>query len=232
MRAGDAAVRRWAIVDRSPSARAAAELLIRRREWRVSCALPTNLLDSRPLNDGLALPVRATLLLMPVRLVPCIRARPAALRLVYCRVEEIEGALMLGADDLLVEPWTTEELLARVHRAAALRRERLVREDAHRLLRRSGNRSLRASRVQQRMFELLLLNLGRVVDRATLHAHLSSAAHDESVSRAVDMAVCRLRPAAASLGVSIETVRGVGYRAVPARGDAERADDVDNVWNN
>lgn len=171
------------------------------------------LLDRRlPDGDGLALVAAAK-----------SRPAPPAIIILTARDEltdRIEG-LDAGADDYLVKPFALQELLARLR--AACRRAaagspseqidvgRLSFDMASREARVAG-RPLALARRELALLELLVRRAGRVVQRG----HLDSALYgmDTEVSgNALETQVSRLRRRLeeADAGVTLRTIRGVGY---------------------
>ncbi|MBY8847707.1 response regulator transcription factor [Saccharothrix longispora] len=158
-----------------------------------------------------------------------LRRRPGtAIITVTARGEERERVLglRLGADDYVVKPFGTAELLARVE--AVLRRTRAARaaEREHRghevvlgpLTLDPASREARVDGVPvpltRKEFDLLALLVGRagtVVSRDLIVDQVWQA-HWEAPSRTLDTHIAALR---GKLGdaVRIETIRGVGYRA-------------------
>jgi two-component system phosphate regulon response regulator PhoB len=156
-----------------------------------------------------------------------LRARPETERLpiimLTARGEESERVrgLATGADDFVVKPFSTPELLARVR--AMLRRARpevissllkvgdieLDRE-THRVKRRG--RDIKLGPTEFRLLEYLMSSPGRVYSRAQLLDGVWG--HDVYVDeRTVDVHVGRLRKAVNLSGMrdTIRTVRGAGY---------------------
>jgi two-component system, OmpR family, response regulator MprA len=127
--------------------------------------------------------------------------------------DRVEG-LDAGADDYLVKPFATEELLARVR--ALLRRGHTPGEllalgdltfDVRTRTARRGSRTLRLSGREADLLELLLRNPRRVVTRDQAVAQIW---HGATRANTVDRHVTNLRR---KLGEPplIETIRGVGF---------------------
>ena len=152
----------------------------------------------------------------------CRRARarglatPILLLTARDSISDRVGGLDAGADDYLVKPFATEELLARVR--ALLRRGRepaellacgdLVFEVATRTVRRGGH-EIALSEREADLLELLLRNQRQVVTREAALARVWGSAHAASAN-SVDRYVSYLRR---KLGEPplIETVRGAGF---------------------
>ncbi|MGO9171769.1 MAG: response regulator [Rhodomicrobium sp.] len=155
-----------------------------------------------------------------------VRARNIALPILILTAragihDRVKG-LRAGADDYLVKPFATEELLARVQ--ALLRRvpeapERSLKLGNLELILDNDGRHLLISGQPQIMpmrdlsiLEILLQRQGRVVSKALIADHISQGA--SSVSRnAIEVYVHRLRKSLEDRAatVSIETIKGVGY---------------------
>ena len=175
------------------------------------------LLDRRlPDGDGLAL-------------VAAAKSRPSPPAIIFLTARDevadrIEG-LDAGADDYLVKPFALQELLARL-RAASRRMTagtptepieigRLSFDVTHREARVAG-RPLALARRELALLELLVRRANRVVQRA----HLDSALYGmeaEVSGNALETQVSRLRRRLekADAGVTVRTIRGVGYMLQP-----------------
>ncbi|VVT32820.1 phosphate regulon transcriptional regulator PhoB [Rhizobium sp. EC-SD404] len=156
-----------------------------------------------------------------------LRARPETERLpiimLTARAEESERirGLATGADDYVVKPFSTPELMARVR--AMLRRAKpevissmlqsgdiTLDRDTHRVHRKG--REIRLGPTEFKLLEFLMSSPGRVYSRAQLLDGVWG--HDIYVDeRTVDVHVGRLRKAInlANMRDVIRTVRGAGY---------------------
>ncbi len=134
--------------------------------------------------------------------------------------EKVAG-IDAGADDYLVKPFHTEELLARLR--ALVRRSHglaspLLRQGDITLDTRTGTVTLKGVTVgltahEYRLLAYLMHRAGQVVSRSELVEHLYAQDFDRD-SNTVEVFVGRLRR---KLGAElIETVRGMGYRLLPA----------------
>lgn len=191
------------IIDHSSAAREAAALA-RVRSWSTSeCDVP-------PLAQY-AIIVSPVPYLSEVVQPPGTEPRAIG----YGPPEQINYAFFLGATDYLCEPWTVLELGARVD---------------HHLLRANNElgsvvtirgTSMVLSAREQELWHVFRRHGSGVVDRHTLERVVGADATGGGAeagrgarSRAVDVAVGRLRARLAGTGLTIVAVRGRGYRAV------------------
>lgn len=134
--------------------------------------------------------------------------------------EQLVAGLALGADDYLDKPFRFAELVARVHalaRRAGARRAEVLRLgdlalDPARLEVTRGGRVVPLARKELEVLQALLEHPGEVVTTAALLTSVWDPNADPSAST-VRMTVLRLRRKLGAPGV-VETVPGVGYRAV------------------
>ena len=135
-------------------------------------------------------------------------------------IDDRIAGLDSGADDYVVKPFSHLELLARIR--ALLRRPQVMHDStmqAGRIVFNATTREVRADgRLlnlrggERRLLALLMRHTGNVVQRVTIEEHFSVFGR-EICGNAVEAHVSRLRKALdeRSCGVSIETVRGIGY---------------------
>jgi DNA-binding response OmpR family regulator len=156
--------------------------------------------------------------------IPDLRhAHPAIPIIILTALDAIDArvaGLDSGADDYLVKPFALDELLARMR--AALRRPggapppavtcgRLTYDLTERVVR-VGGEPVALSRRELALLEALIMRAGRVVPRAALIEQVYNF-DDEIQENTFDALVARLRRRCAELdaGVTIHSVRGLGY---------------------
>jgi two-component system OmpR family response regulator len=132
-------------------------------------------------------------------------------------VEDRVRGLELGADDYLVKPFATAELVARI-RALARRNaapssiltvgQLTLDPDARRA--RIGQRALDLSVREWAVLEYLLQQVGRVVSKQQIIEAILPWG-DDLTTNAVEVYVSRLRLKLADAGIEIRTIRGFGY---------------------
>jgi two-component system phosphate regulon response regulator PhoB len=142
--------------------------------------------------------------------------------MVTAKAEEVDRivGLELGADDYVVKPFSTRELVLRVKgvlkRTKAPKEEKKVLKhgelaldtDAHRVS--LGRQEIELTLTEFKLLSELLLNRGRVRSRETLLNNVWGYTF-EGYDRTVDTHVQRLRRKLGNYGKIIETVRGIGY---------------------
>lgn len=154
-------------------------------------------------------------ILMNLRQNPAFREIPVIM--VSAKGEEINKVkgLNLGADDYIAKPFGVMELIARINanlrraNAALLTLGRLKLDEARHAVTVDGN-DVKTTLKEYELLRLLLKNAGKVVPREKI---LASVWGEDYVgeTRTLDIHLSMLRRALDGSGVSIETVRGVGY---------------------
>lgn len=152
-------------------------------------------------------------------------SRTAAVPLIMLTAKSAESdrvvGLELGADDYVVKPFSTRELVARVR---ALLRRSAARDGASAVLKRGhltidsdrrevtcGDRMLDLTATEFRLLYFLATHPGRVFSRNELIDHVLGR-DIEVLDRTVDVHVMALRRKLGDSGNLVETVRGFGYR--------------------
>jgi DNA-binding response OmpR family regulator len=171
-----------------------------------------------PDGDGLGAirSLRATGVLLPILI---ITARGS--------VDDRITGLDSGADDYLTKPFNHAELMARVRallrrpselQGPVLRRGKTEFDQAKDEVRCAG-RPLQLRLSERRLLSALMRRSGAVVAKSAIEGTLSQFSRELSPN-AVEALVSRLRRALgeADSGITIETIRGVGYRLVEENG--------------
>jgi DNA-binding response OmpR family regulator len=132
-------------------------------------------------------------------------------------VEDRVRGLELGADDYLVKPFATPELVARIRALARRNAPRpnvlalgqLVLDTSARRAR-IGERALELSVREWAVLEYLMQHAGRVVSKQQIIDAILPWGDDITLN-AVEVYVSRLRLKLLDAGIAIRTIRGFGY---------------------
>lgn len=149
-------------------------------------------------------------------------ATPVLLLTARDAVEDRVQGLELGADDYLVKPFATPELVARIRALArrtgaapaAVSVGRLLLDTGARRAR-VGDKPLDLSVREWAVLEYLLLHNGRVVSKQQIVDAIAPYGDDLTLN-AVEVYVSRLRLKLQDADVAIRTIRGFGYLLEPA----------------
>ena len=144
-------------------------------------------------------------------------AMPVLLLTARDAVEDRVRGLEIGADDYLVKPFATAELVARIKalarrnapQPAVLGLGELKLDTATRRAR-VGERSVELSVREWAVLEYLLQHAGRVVSKQQIIEAILPWGDDLTLN-AVEVYISRLRLKIADAGVAIRTIRGFGY---------------------
>ena len=130
------------------------------------------------------------------------------------------AGLQTGADDYLLKPFDLRELGARLHTLQRRSAGRCVSYDPSTRETWLDGRPVELSRREQALLQALLNNRGRILSGEQLKDSVYGFG-DEVESNALNVHIHHLRR---KLGNAIvQTVRGLGYRLGPARGDGDDA---------
>lgn len=144
-------------------------------------------------------------------------ALPVLLLTARDAVEDRVRGLETGADDYLVKPFATAELVARIKALArrnapppALLAFGALRLDTGARRARIGERIIDLSVREWAVLEYLLQHAGRVVSKQQIIDAILPWGEDVTLN-AVEVYISRLRLKIADAGVTIRTIRGFGY---------------------
>ncbi|AXA94548.1 response regulator transcription factor [Massilia sp. YMA4] len=155
-----------------------------------------------------------------------VRARGSAVPVLLLTardaVEDRVKGLELGADDYLVKPFATPELVARVRalarrhapRPAVLALGTLTLDSATRRAK-VGERIVDLSAREWAVLEYLLQHVSRVVSKQQIIDAILPLG-DDVTPNAVEVYISRVRQKTADAGIAIRTIRGFGYMLEPA----------------
>lgn len=144
-------------------------------------------------------------------------ATPVLLLTARDAVEDRVRGLETGADDYLVKPFATPELVARIRalsrrnapKSNVLALGNIVLDSGARRAR-VGERALELSVREWAVLEYLLQHAGRVVSKQQIVDAIAPWGEDLTLN-AVEVYVSRLRLKLDGAGVSLRTIRGFGY---------------------
>ncbi|HEU4372403.1 MAG TPA: response regulator transcription factor [Telluria sp.] len=144
-------------------------------------------------------------------------AMPVLLLTARDAVEDRVRGLEIGADDYLVKPFATAELVARIKALARRNAPQPavlglgeLKLDTSTRRARVGERSIELSVREWAVLEYLLQHAGRVVSKQQIIEAILPWGDDLTLN-AVEVYISRLRLKIADAGVAIRTIRGFGY---------------------
>ncbi len=149
---------------------------------------------------------------------------PVVMLTARLEVDDRVAALDFGADDYLVKPFDLRELEARARalirrtKGASAETARITYGDlevdlAGKTLTRAGE-PVTLTRREFSLLEILLANRGRVVSKEQIFERMFSFSEAEVGLNAIETYMGRLRRKIEGGGVSIKTLRGLGYQLV------------------
>lgn len=137
-------------------------------------------------------------------------------------VEDKVAALDIGADDYLIKPFDLRELEARVRalsrrgspdRGGVIAFGDLSFDPAGRTLH-LRDTAIPLTRREFALLEVLMANRGRVISKERIYEHMFTFNEEDVQLSTIEIYVARLRKKIDGSGISIRTLRGLGYQLV------------------